>query len=182
MTSHFKGLKRNLKYRDKREDGYIFIRFRKELNKNGFHREEWNHPYHRSTQYRAIFDLRYKQSEKGFFNILWQSIKKSGKERGVSNFIESKDRLVELWNDHKKKYGPCCRYTGVNLTTKQSMGKGYNGSTPTNISIDRLDSSLPYTENNIVFCSWEFNQRKSGVLPNDCKLILKVYEEENANK
>ena len=67
MSFHSKGLKRNLKYKDKRGDGYIFIRFRKEINKDGFHREEWQHPYHRSNTYRAKYDLKYKESEKGFF-------------------------------------------------------------------------------------------------------------------
>ena len=176
-----KGLKRNLKYKDKREDGYIFIRFRKEINKDGFHREEWQHPYHRSNTYRAKYDLKYKESEKGFCDILWQSIKKSSKKRGAINFIKNRDHLLELWNNHKKEYGPHCRYTGVELTTKRSMGKGWKPSRPTNLSIDRIDPRLPYEEGNIVFCTWEFNNRKHGVTPDDCKRILKVYEEMNEN-
>ena len=178
MSYHSKGLKRNLKYKDKREDGYIFIRFRKEINKDGFHREEWQHPYHRSNTYRAKYDLKYKESEKGFFNILWQSIKKSSKKREAINFIKNRDHLLELWNNHKKiMKGPYCKYSGVKLTTKQSMGKGYNGITPTNISVDRIDTRLPYEEGNIVFCSWEFNNRKSGVTLDDCRRILEVYKE-----
>ncbi len=173
----FKGLKRNLKYKDKREDGYIFIRFRKEINRDGFHREEWQHPYHRSNAYRAKYDLKYKESEKGFFENLWQSIKKSSKKRGTINFIKSRDHLLELWNKHKKEYGPHCRYTGVELTTKRSMGEGWKKSRPTNLSIDRIDPRRPYEEGNIVFCAWEFNNRKSGVTPDDCKRILEVYEE-----
>ena len=173
----FKGLKRNLKYKDKREDGYIFIRFRKEINRDGFHREEWQHPYHRSNAYRAKYDLKYKQSEKGFFENLWQSIKKSSKKRGTINFIKSRDRLLELWNKHKKEYGPHCRYTGVELTTKRSMGEGWKKSRPTNLSIDRIDPRRPYEEGNIVFCSWEFNNRKNSITPDDCKRILEVYKE-----
>jgi len=172
-----KGLKRNLKYKDKREDGYIFIRFRKEINRDGFHREEWQHPYHRSNTYRAKYDLKYKESEKGFFNILWQSIKKSSKKREAINFIKNRDHLLELWNNHKKEYGPHCRYTGVELTTKRSMGEGWKKSRPTNLSIDRIDPRCPYEEGNIVFCSWEFNNRKSGVTLDDCRRILEVYKE-----
>jgi hypothetical protein len=180
MSYHSKGLKRNLKYKDKREDGYIFIRFRKEINKDGFHREEWQHPYHRSNIYRAKYDLKYKESEKGFFDILWQSIKNSSKKRGTINFIKDRDHLLELWNNHKKEYGPRCRYTGIELTTKRSTGEGWQKSRPTNISIDRINPDLPYEEGNIVFCTWEFNNRKSGVTPQDCKIILKVYEELHA--
>ena len=180
MPHRSKGLKRNLKYKDKREDGYIFIRFRKEINKDGFHREEWQHPYHRSNIYRAKYDLKYKESEKGFFDILWQSIKNSSKKRGTINFIKSRDHLLELWNNHKKEYGRRCRYTGIELTTKRSMGEGRKPTTPTNISIDRVDPRRPYEEKNIVFCTWEFNNRKNSITPDDCKRILEVYEELHA--
>ena len=180
MPHRSKGLKRNLKYKDKREDGYIFIRFRKEINKDGFHREEWQHPYHRSNIYRAKYDLKYKESEKGFFDILWQSIKNSSKKRGTINFIKDRDHLLELWNNHKKEYGRRCRYTGIELTTKRSMGEGRTPTTPTNISIDRVDPRRPYEEKNIVFCTWEFNNRKNSITPDDCKRILEVYEELHA--
>ena len=89
------------------------------------------------------------------------------------------ERLV--WEKQKRLLGgPYCAYTGVKLTTERNNGKGYIGSTNTNISIDRIDPRLPYQEDNIVFCSWEFNDRKSGVTPEDCKKILKVHKERHA--
>ena len=126
---------------------------------------------------RNVTDLRYVESEKGYFNNIWQSIR----SRGVAYSIKSRNHLLELWNNHKKEYGPCCRYTGVELTTKRSTGEGWKRSRPTNISVDRVDPRLPYEEGNIVFCTWEFNNRKSGVTPDDCKRILEVYEEINEN-
>ena len=131
---------------------------------------------HRSKSKRNVTDLRYVESEKGYFNNIWQSIR----FRGVAYSIKSRDHLLELWNNHKKEYGPCCRYTGVELTTKRSTGEGWKRSRPTNISVDRVDPRLPYEEGNIVFCAWEFNNRKSGVTPDDCKRILEVYEELHA--
>ncbi len=122
---------------------------------------------------RNVTDLRYVESEKGYFNNIWQSIR----FRGVAYSIKNRDHLLELWNKHKKEYGPHCRYTGVELTTKRSTGEGWKRSRPTNISVDRVDPRLPYEEGNIVFCAWEFNNRKSGVTPDDCKRILEVYEE-----
>jgi hypothetical protein len=90
--------------------------------------------------------------------------------------LRGRDHILELWNKHKKEYGcPCCRYTGIELTTKRSTGEGWQKGRPTNISIDRVDPRLPYEEGNIVFCTWEFNNRKSGVTPDDCN--MKVYEE-----
>ncbi len=128
---------------------------------------------HLSKSKRNVTDLRYVESEKGYFNNIWQSIR----FRGVAYSIKNRDHLLELWNKHKKEYGPHCRYTGVELTTKRSTGEGWKRSRPTNISVDRVDPRLPYEEGNIVFCAWEFNNRKSGVTPDDCKRILEVYEE-----
>jgi hypothetical protein len=126
---------------------------------------------------RNITDLRYVESDKGYINNLYQGIR----SRDVINNFKSRDHLLELWNNHKKKYGPHCRYTGVKLATKRSTGEGWKPSRPTNLSIDRIDPRLPYEEGNIVFCTWEFNNRKHGVTPDDCKRILKVYEEMNEN-
>jgi hypothetical protein len=46
-------------------------------------------------------------------------------------------------------------------------------------SVDRLDASKPYNEENIVFCTWEFNERKGAVTVDDCYKILDIYEREN---
>ena len=132
--------------------------------------------YH-SKLNRNIADLKYRESEKGYFYALWSSIKYV---RNVPYSIKDRDHLLELWNNHKKEYGPYCRYTGIPLTTKRSTGEGWKRGRPTNISIDRLDPRRPYEEGNIVFCSWEFNNRKNSVTPDDCKRILQVYEEMNA--
>mgnify|MGYP003629061490 FL=1 len=141
---------------------------------------------------KPIWDEKYLNSEKGFFKELWHSIKRRcDKNSGyhklnkrtvqVNNGIKGRDHLLELWEKQKKLLGgPYCIYTGIKLTTKRIRGKGYSGSTLTNISIDRIDSTLPYQENNIVFCSWEFNDRKAAVTISDCKKILKVWEEHRA--
>jgi hypothetical protein len=42
--------------------------------------------------------------------------------------------------------------------------------------MDRLDASKPYNEENIVFCTWEFNERKGAVTIDDCYKILDIYE------
>jgi hypothetical protein len=70
-----------------------------------------------------------------------------------------------------------CRYTGVPLTTVSNRGGGQISITQTNLSVDRIDNTLPYQVDNIVFCTHEFNNRKGSVRIDDCKKILKVYEE-----
>ena len=131
---------------------------------------------HLSKSKRNITDLRYVESDKGYINNIYQGIR----FRKVTNNLKSRDHLLELYNEHKKVYGPHCRYTGVKLTTERSTGEGWKPSRPTNLSIDRIDPRLPYEEGNIVFCSWEFNNTKGAVSPEDCKKILKVYEENRA--
>ena len=138
------------------------------------------------------WDERYLRSEKGFFKELWNGVKRRcDKNSGyhklnkrivqVNNGIRDRDHLLELWEKQKKLLGgPYCIYTGVELTTVKNCGKGFTGFTKTNISIDRIDPNLPYQEDNIVFCSWEFNGTKGAVSPEDCKKILKVWEERNA--
>ena len=138
------------------------------------------------------WDEKWLNTEKGFFSTLWSTMKKRcsskymkkqspNRKVQVNNGIKNKAHLLELWeNQNKLLGGPYCRYTGVKLTMVRSRGKGFNGFTKTNISIDRIDPNLPYQEDNIVFCSWEFNNTKGAVSPEDCKKILKVYEEHRA--
>ena len=54
-----------------------------------------------SKSKRNVTDLRYRESEKGYFYALWSSIKYV---RNVPYSIKSRDHLLELWNKHKKEY------------------------------------------------------------------------------
>jgi len=140
-----------------------------------------------------VYACKYRKSEKGFFQEIWSNLKKScdkdssyhkhnNRAVKINNGIRGRDHLLELWEKQKKLLGgPYCMYTGIELTTKKSNGQGRRADIKTNISIDRIDPTLPYQEDNIVFCSWEFNKRKGAVSPEDCKRILKVYEEMNEN-
>jgi hypothetical protein len=141
-----------------------------------------------------MWHSRYLNSEKGFFSELWYNIKRrcdknssyhkhhtNKRKVKIISGIRDRDHLSELWEKQKKLLGgPYCIYTGIKLTTKRSRGNGYSGRTLTNISVDRIDPRLPYQEDNIVFCSWEFNDRKAGVTIDDCKEILRVWKERNA--
>jgi hypothetical protein len=141
---------------------------------------------------RPVWGENYRQSEKGFFQEMWDNIKRGCNKDSayhkynnrivkINNGIRGRDHLLELWEKQKKLLGGAyCIYTGIDLTTKKSNGQGHGDKTKTNISIDRIDPNLPYQEDNIVFCSWEFNERKGAVSPEDCKKILKVHEDRHA--
>ena len=131
----------------------------------------------------------YWNSERGFFTAIWNNVRKScdensyrikvqGRSLKINNGIKGTDHLLEIWEKQKKRLGgPYCAYTGVELTTIREKGFEKCKTVPTNLSIDRIDGSLPYQEDNIVFCSWEFNNRKNSVSIEDCKLILKTWKE-----
>ena len=146
----------------------------------------------RSKRDKERWDEQWLNTEPGFFSEIWNGLKKRcspeymkkhapNRKVQVNNGIRDKYHLLEMWEKQKKLLGgPYCIYTGVELTTVRHRGKGFTGYTKTNISLDRIDPSLPYQEDNIVFCSWEFNDTKGAVSPEDCKKILKVYEERHA--
>ena len=147
---------------------------------------------HRSKTNKEKLDEQWLRTEPGFFSDMWNTMKKRcspeymkkhspNRKIQINNGIKGRNHLLELWEKQKKLLGgPYCIYTGVELTTVRHRGKGFTGYTKTNISLDRLDPNLSYQEDNIVFCSWEFNNKKGAVSPKDCKKILKVYEERHA--
>ena len=147
---------------------------------------------HRSKTNKEKSDEQWLRTEPGFFSEMWNTMKKRcspeymkkhspNRKIQINNGIKGRNHLLELWEKQKKLLGgPYCIYTGVELTTVRHRGKGFTGYTKTNISLDRLDPNLSYQEDNIVFCSWEFNNKKGAVSPKDCKKILKVYEERHA--
>ena len=137
---------------------------------------------------KPAWDEKYFSSEKGFFSQLWNSLKKrcdknsnyyknSNKIVTINNGIRGRDHLLELWERQKKLLGgPYCIYTGIELTTIAKRGNGFTGANKTNLSIDRIDPTLPYQEDNIVFCSWDFNNKKNSMTPDDCKKVIEIYE------
>jgi hypothetical protein len=143
---------------------------------------------------KPMWDEQWLRTEKGFFSEIWNTMKKRcspehmkkyapNRKVQINNGIKGKYHLLKLWEKQKRLLGgPYCIYTGVELTTIRFRGRGHSGhgGTKTNISMDRIDPNLPYQEDNIVFCSWEFNDTKGAISPEDCKKILKVHKERHA--
>ena len=128
---------------------------------------------------RRGFD-KYNNSLRGFLVNAFNYIIKRSRKRKNRKIIKvnlTKQQFFEEFLLHYERFGMNCRYTGVPLTTVSNRGGGQINITQTNLSVDRIDNSLPYQVDNIVFCTHEFNNRKSSVGIDDCKKILKVYEE-----
>jgi len=103
-------------------------------------------------------NIKYKESERGYFKELWNSVKRSTK----GNQFKSYEEFFACWEEQQKKYGLNCPYFPWIQMTRI---KGKKKSTPTNISKDRILSSMPYGPNNIMFVSWQANNMKGEVTP-----------------
>lgn len=74
-----------------------------------------------------------------------------GRGRGCS--------LPKDWAIHKfAEQSGLCHYTGIEMTFGLGKGRVW-----TNVSIDRMDSSLGYTEDNCVLCCLGFNLMKTDL-------------------
>ncbi|MGB2161662.1 MAG: hypothetical protein ACPHY7_00380 [Gammaproteobacteria bacterium] len=130
-------------------------------------------------------ELAYITSEKGFVTATIGSMFKpsSCKKRGLWPVV-TKEKIWELYNSHVKKYGPNCMYcfkpwTYIRRATGE-IGKGRsNIKNRTNFSIDRLDNTKTYTEDNIVFCCFKCNDEKHNIT---LKMVERIIEIKNERK
>ena len=124
-------------------------------------------------------ELKYRTSEHGYFMGMWQSTKKSKHGNEFKNFEE----FFQCWREQQKTYGNKCPYLNIEMTRKVgNKSINNNKKCRTNISRDRIDSSLPYSPKNIMFCSWHANDMKGSVTPLIAKRYLGFYKERFGNK
>tara|TARA_R100001591_G_C4296176_1_gene169075 strand:+ start:51 stop:788 length:738 start_codon:yes stop_codon:yes gene_type:complete len=124
-------------------------------------------------------DKEYKKTIRGFFvsqyNAKRSNIRTKEKLKKIHEDVPiiTLEDLLWLWDEHVRKYGVNCYYTGVPLTFYDPD----NLRADTLCTIDRFDSERGYTIDNIVFCSWGFNARKRNITIKDCIIILKKFYE-----
>ena len=113
-------------------------------------------------------------SEKGFMKVLWQSVRASGKHNSFRDFNDFNNH----WLKQKNIYGMKCPATGVEMTTKVSFNeKGKFKRCETNISKDRILSSMGYSHQNLIFTSWKYNKAKGDFTPEMARAFLKMVKE-----
>ena len=124
---------------------------------------------------KRLKDIKYKETERGYFKELWQGIRKS--KHGCE--FKTYEEFFDCWLEQQKTYGTLCPYLNVEMTRIKGQNPHRPGGkkTSTNISKDRIDCSLPYSKQNLMFCSWEANDKKGSVTPEIAKLFLKFFKE-----
>mgnify|MGYP003653206351 FL=1 len=140
---------------------------------------------------RRAKNIVYLNTEAGFIISKYHDMKKSCKRKQAREInadkkieLLSQEEFLELWTQHKAKQGITCGYTGEPLLMQKKKPRkdGVRHKAPKNqLSVDCLDPEIGYTKENIVFCSWGFNDRKNAVKIKDCYLIIKMHEERNKN-
>jgi len=120
---------------------------------------------------------KYLSTEKGFMKAVYYQMgarKDDTNTRGRFCKVElTVEEFFQLWENHKKKYGMICPYTGDVLEFKRNS-KGIRGS---QVSVDRIDNTKEYSKENIVFCSSRANHMKGPITIEMMKKVLEIYDE-----
>ena len=115
-----------------------------------------------------------RNTEMGYLKTLWQSVKDSGKHNSFKDF----DDFYNHWLEQKKIHGMKCPATGIEMTTNAVFnGKGKYKRCETNISKDRILSSMGYSHQNLIFTSWKYNKAKGEMTPKMAQAFLKIVKE-----
>ena len=148
-----------------RTEEYFYVKKSKDVNVKRYYAKCITCENKRCAKYKSktkeknrLQNIKYKESEHGYFKELYNGITKS---KHGSTF-KSYEEFLECWEKQKKKYGLNCPYFPWIQMTRI---KGKKKHTNTNISKDRILSSMPYGPNNIMFCSWKANNMKGEISP-----------------
>ena len=145
-------------------------------------------------------NIEYLNTESGFLICKWNDIKKrvykkAKVKKANGDYRKSagsrkcerlehtltKEEFLQAWEEHKVKYGWNCYYTGKPMKIGRKLAvkgaKKRHSTPPDLLSIDRFDSNLGYTKDNIVFCRWDANDMKGSITIELCKTIYRKYLE-----
>jgi hypothetical protein len=145
-------------------------------------------------------NIKYLNTESGFIISKWNDIKKrihkkekmkngdgdykkspGSKKMAKMEHTLTKEEFFAAWEEHKIKYGWNCYYTGKPMKIGRKLAikgaKKRHSTPPDLLSIDRFDSNLGYTKDNIVFCRWDANDMKGSITIELCKTIYRKYLE-----
>ena len=132
----------------------------------------------------------YRSTPKGFLKMIYLRLDR----KDSTGHPEGRRRLtfeefVTAWKKHLSIYGmrsawgpgpdQLDQHLPITMTVKGdgSWARKEGKRTQSNLSIDRLDSNIDYTVQNIIFIRSDENARKSSSSYEDCKIHMRLYEE-----
>ena len=129
-----------------------------------------------------------KDKERRHLRTLYARMKRSAKtpqrhHSAVHNIhkevpLISLEDFLTLWFEHKKERGMRCAYSNKTMTFTKGT---YEKRILTAVSVDRIDATKGYVKENIVFCRWDFNNRKKDLTLDDVELIVQKLFERRRN-
>ena len=99
------------------------------------------------------------------------------------------DKFLAAFEKHKSIYGMKSawgpgidhldQHLPITMISKadSSWSRGEGKRTASNVSVDRLDSNMDYTLQNLIFIRTDENRRKSDSSYEDCKIHMRLHEE-----
>ena len=123
-------------------------------------------------------DLVYKNTERGYMvNLFNDCLKRQRrpKMKEMTHTLKTKESFLAHWESQKRQHGWRCVYSGNIMTMIKGLNKA--SKCPTNLSVDRIHPAMGYTETNVVFCCWYFNDAKNFMSPKMCKKVVEYCEE-----
>mgnify|MGYP003651196079 CR=1 FL=1 len=134
-----------------------------------------------------------RNTERGYLKMRYDSMNEKRASSRKNKCFLTFDELLTAWEKHKSIYGmrsawgPGPDHLEQHLPLKMIQhGKGQIGKKgggkgakleKSNLSVDRLDSSKPYTIQNLIFIRGDENSRKKNTTYEDCKIQIRLHEE-----
>jgi len=124
-------------------------------------------------------DWKRRNTVNGYFMDMFNRFKWRANKKNIPWKIKNAQELLEMFHAHVQKFGMCCEFTGEQFVIyRYGTGKV----NMQNVSLDRLVNNVGYTKNNCVFTTAAFNFRKRDITIDDCKNIIRVYNNRTNQK
>ena len=139
-------------------------------------------------------NVKYYNTESGYLRKLYNDMCRNDKWRATkTKCYISFEELYAAFKKHKSIYGmksawgPGIDHLDQHLPITMifkgdsAWKRGEGKRTASNLSVDRLDSSIDYTLQNIIFIRGDENARKKDTSYEDCKIQIRLHEERFIN-
>ena len=133
------------------------------------------------------------KTEEGFLRRRYNNILQAHKNGSIKRDKKSAhqcyftfEEFLAAWEKHKSIYGMRSAWGPHHLPITmiyrgRSGGQKGEKNCGSNLSPDRLDSSKPYTIQNLIFIRADENSRKKNTTYEDCKIQIRLHEERFVN-